>query len=378
MSNHRPTFSNRATAKAALATLSQSLPRPSVPMPATGARFRTGLRRCLGMLLLCLGLQHATMADTTRPQTIQLRKGWNAVYLEVHPENSDPAKLFADVPVDIAASFTGPLSSAQFMTDPGANLFRLAGWSVWYAGSRPDAFLKTLHDISGQQGYLLHAKQDFLWTVTGAVVPPGIRWQPDAFNFVGFAVDAQAGPTFSRFFGGSTAHNHNRIYRLDQGVWRQVNSPAAEVMRSGEAFWIYSVGASTYQGPLQAETASRTGLALGAAADSVILRNTTTHPVAVTMEHIAAGPNPVPLSIVVLAVGDTNAPVRSMATPKPDGAWQQAVPAIEAKQAFRIPFELRPEAMKESRQSSLLKFSTDVGTEIWIPVYGFRNDLNGN
>jgi len=54
------------------------------------------------------------------------------------------------------------------------------------------------------------------------------------------------------------------------------------------------------------------------------------------------------------------------------------MPAIEAGQAFRIPFELRIGAMKASRQSSLLKVSTDVGTEIWIPVYGFRDDLKDN
>lgn len=286
--------------------------------------------------------------------------------------------MFAGLPVDIAATFSGPLSSAQFMTDPGANLFRLTGWSVWYAGSRPDAFLKTLYAINGQQGYLIHAKQSFVWNVSGLVTPPAIRWQPDDFNFVGFSVDALAAPTFSRFFGGSPAHNHNRIYRLNNGAWKQVANPGAEVMRSGEAFWIFCTGASTYQGPLQVETTSLNGLALGAATDSVILRNTTTHPVAVTVDHVVTAPDPVPLAIVVLSVGDTNAPVKSIASPKPDGAWRQAMPAIESRQAVRIPFELRIGAMRNSRQTSLLKFSTDVGTEIWIPVYGFRGDLKDN
>ena len=351
---------------------------PNQSRPGLSLLTRKTMVRYLAIFTLLVGLESFALADAVRQQTVQLRAGWNAVFLEVHPEEPDPAKVFAGLPVDIAATFSGPLSSAQFMTDPGANLFRLTGWSVWYAGSRPDAFLKTLYAINGQQGYLIHAKQGFVWNVSGTVAPPAIRWQPDAFNFVGFSVDAVAGPTFGRFFAGSAAHNHNRIYRLDNGAWRQVNSPSAEVMRSGEAFWIFSVGASTYQGPLQAETTSRNGVALGTATDSVILRNTTTHPVAVTMEHVVSGPNPVPLSIVVLSVGDTNAPVKSIASPKPDGTWLQAMPAIEAKQAFRIPFELRIGAMKTARQSSLLKFTTDVGTEIWIPVYGFRNDLKDN
>lgn len=333
---------------------------------------------CLLALLIAGWPTMAGATGTTRQQTVQLRKGWNAVFLEVAPPDADPAKVFAGTPVDIAAAFSGPLTSAQFMTDPGANLFRLAGWSVWYADSRPDSFLKSLHAIDGQQGYLLHAKQDHVWVVAGSVAPPAIRWQPDAFNFVGFSVDAVAGPTFAQFFSGSAAHNHNRIYRLENGAWRQVPNPAAEAMRSGEAFWIFCTGASTYQGPLQIETTSRNGVALGTAKDAVVLRNKTTHPVGVTMEHVVTAANPVPLSITVLAVGDTSVPVRSIASPKPDGAWSQPIPALEAGQAFRVPLEVRREAMKTSRQSSLLKFTTDVGTEIWIPVYSFRPDLQDN
>ncbi len=332
----------------------------------------------VGYLVSIVGLENQAVADAVRQQVVQLRKGWNAVYLEVHPEAADPDTVFSGTPVDIASAFSGPLSTAQFIANPGANLFQLAGWSVWYAGSRPDAFLKTLHAVNGQQGYLVHAKRDYTWNVTGLVTPPKIKWQPNAFNFVGFSVNPTAGPTFSRFFSGSAAHNHNRIYRLDNGGWRQVSNPAAEVMRSGEAFWIYSAGASTYQGPIRAETTSRYGIVVGTAADGVTLRNAATHPVAVTLEHVVTQPNPVPLSIEILAVGDTNGVVKTVASPMPDGPWSQPLPAIEVGQAFRIPFELRFDAMKTSAQSSLLKFSTDVGTEIWIPVYGFRRDLGGN
>jgi hypothetical protein len=330
---------------------------------------------CLAAALF-LAVAAVGAAEPVRQQTVQLRKGWNAVFLEVAPLEPEPAKVFAGTPVDIAAAFHGPLTSAQFMTDPGANLFRLAGWSVWYAESRPDAFLKSLHAINGQQGYLLHARQDFTLSVTGLVSPAAVRWQADAFNYVGFSVDAVTAPTFARFFGGSPAHNHNRIYRLENGVWRQATNPAAEVMRSGEAFWIFCAGTSDYQGPLRVEAGSRAGLALGSARDTVVLRNQTSHPVGVTMDHVAAGGDPVPMAVVVLAVGDTNAPVRSIASPQPDGAWSQPIPAIEAGQAVRVPLQLRQEAMKSARQVSLLKFSTDVGTVVWIPVYGFRRDLD--
>ncbi len=360
-------------------TTSAAVRRVRAGVPDADGPARCFSRLAAWLMLWVVGWQCvAGAAGATRQQTVQLRKGWNAVFLEVTPQETEPAAVFAGSPVDIVAAFSGPLTSAQFMTDPGANLFRLAGWSVWYADSRPDAFLKSLHAINGQQGYLINAKQDFVWSVTGLVSPPAIRWQPDAFNYVGFPVDAVTAPTFGRFFGSSTAHNHNRIYRLENGAWRQVTNPATEQMRSGEAFWIFCAGTSDYQGPLQVETTSRSGLALGAGKDAVILRNKTTHPVGVTMEQVATGQNSVPMAIVVLAVGDTNAPVKNIATPQPDGAWSQPMPPIEAGQAFRVPFQLRREAMNSARQTSLLKFSTDVGTVVWIPVYGFRQDLETN
>jgi hypothetical protein len=285
-----------------MTALSPSSPRASrrasgnavgadVPLHCGRARLLSLIAGCLAAALF-LAVAAVGAADATRQQTVQLRKGWNAVFLEVAPQDPEPAKVFAGTPVDIAAAFSGPLTSAQFMTDPGANLFRLAGWSVWYADSRPDAFLKSLHAINGQQGYLIHAKDDFAWTVSGQVLPPLVRWQADAFNFVGFSVAPVSGPTFARFFESSPAHNHNRIYRLENGTWRQVANPAAEVMRSGEAFWIHCAGASTYQGPLQVETTSRTGVALGTAKDAVVLRNKTAHPVGVTMEHVVTTANP--------------------------------------------------------------------------------------
>ena len=150
---------------------------------------------CLRPLRLCalflaaagLGTGPAD-ADTSRTQTIQLTRGWNAVFLEVYPLEADPSALFSNTPIDIAASYYAHASSAQFMSNPGADLFKKQGWGVWYARNRPDAFLKSLHGVFGQQGYLIHAKSDYTWNLTGTAVPSDIHWEPDAYNFVGFSL----------------------------------------------------------------------------------------------------------------------------------------------------------------------------------------------
>lgn len=326
-------------------------------------------------LSVSLAFSIQTRADASRTQTIQLSQGWNAVFLEVYPPDSDPEIVFTNTPVDIAATFYSPGSPAQFITDPSADLFRNAGWGTWYASERPDAFLATLHAIYGQQAYLIHSKSAFTWQVTGAVVPAEVRWQTGDYNLVGFSVHRQAPPSFAQFFRGSKALRHDRIYRLANGTWRRVLNPAAEAMRSGEAFWIYCDGACQYQGPLRVETTARQGVLLAAEADGLVLRNQTDHPISPTVEHTGSGTNSVPLSIVIQAVGDSAAPLRSVSAPQLDGPWTQPLPPLEAGRSVRVPLEVRRQDMNFHTQSSVLKISTDIGTEIWIPVIGVREDL---
>lgn len=314
-------------------------------------------------------------AQNVRSQTIQLQRGWNAVFLEVHPIEARPASIFAQTPVDVVASFFAPGSSAQFMTDPGADLFSQAGWGVWYAANRPDAFLKTLHGIYGQQGYLIHAKSDYTWTVSGAVTPAQTKWQPKAYNLVGFSVHPVAAPTFAQFFAGAPALRHNKIYRLSNGTWRRVSDASAETMRSGEAFWIYCNGATTYQGPLRVETSTPMGVLLGSGINTVTLRNDTPNPITPTVHHLVGSGPPVPLSIVVQGTSTTNTQVSSLSVAQPNGAWTQPLPTLEGGGAWRLPLEARAQDLTEVIQGSFLKITTDLGTEHWLPVIGLRQDL---
>lgn len=329
-------------------------------------------------LAVCLAWGRVEAAEPglpVREQILELQEGWNAIFLEVEPADPDPGRVFGELPVDIVASFYARVASAQFVTDPGANLFRRAGWGVWYADDRPDAFLGTLHAIHGQRAYLIHATAAFTWRIQGEVVAEDVVWQSRAFNLVGFSVRPTGAPTFAEFFAGSRAHRHNRIYRLAQGSWRRVTDPASETLRSGEAFWIYCDGVSTYQGPLRVGTRLQRSLILGTGTAALTLRNETRHPVAPTLELIAGADEAVPLSLVIQAVGDGENLVRRVAAPLPSGPWVQELPALDAGRAVRVPFEVRREAMGARRQTSVLKISTDMGTEHWLPVISVRDDL---
>lgn len=309
-----------------------------------------------------------------RTQTIRLAAGWNAVFLEVEPLNPDPGAVFAGTPVNVVGGFVARATGAQFVSNPGANLFRRAGWGVWYSPDRPDAILKTLHGIHARQGYLIESRQAFTWNITGQVVPEQVRWQPNVFNLVGFSVAETGAPTFAQYFAGSAAHRHDRLYRLEQGGWRKVVDPGGESMRSGEAFWIYCDGASTYQGPLGVEAVFGHQLSLGRGTDALTLRNATPHPLTPRLEHVATAGPPVPMSVIIRVVGGKSL-TETVTAAKAAAAWSQPLPALEAGAAMRLPFEARLEAMTQAYQTSLLKVSTDLGTVNWLPVVALRKDL---
>ncbi len=314
------------------------------------------------------------VAGHQRVQEIALSAGWNAVYLAVEPTESEPEKVFAGLPVDtVAGLFENPVSN-QFVTDPSVDLLKAQGWGVWYAPGKPEAFLKSLDGILGNHAYLIHAKSACTWKATGDALMPAISWRPDAYNFVGFGVRAVGGPTFAEFFAGSPAHTGQAIYRLSDGRWKKVINPAAETMRANEAFWIYTKGSSDYQGPLGIDTVSHTGLLLGTGADQMIFRNTLTHPLTPLVEQVQPKNGPaLPLSFVVKTLGAAEKPVGTSPAAMPASAWQQDFPPLEGGKAIAVPMQVRSSELLKSKQGSLLKVTTDLGTEAWVPVNGFRD-----
>ncbi len=312
----------------------------------------------------------------TRTQTVSLAKGWNAVWLEVSPEEASPAALFEGKPVDIVAAYMLPVSEAQFAKNTAVNMQSLAGWNVWYAPHRADAPLARLGRLTANTGYLVHALDAATLTVRGEVLSEQVRWRPNRFNFVGFTVAEAGAPTFQQFFQGSPAHNHNKIYRLVSGAWRQVLHTDAEALRAGEAFWIYSEGASDYQGPLSVKANSSLGLVLGdSAKGNIEFRNATAHPLAFSLEQVTADGHPgLPLAAVISGsvsnrIGTVDAPVDF-----PDGAWVQNFPAFDAGGGMTLPVVLRVKDLQPGEHSGLLKVTTDLGTETWLPVRATREE----
>ena len=329
----------------------------------------------LGAILsLSLFVPSLSRAEAVRTQSLTLVPGWNAVYLEVDPLEGNPSVLFASHPVDVVATHSNPLRGSQFVDDPTADLQNAYGWRVWYAGTRSDAFLSNLFAIQGGRAYLIHALTNTSMTITGQIPPVEVGWTPNAYTFVGFAVDSPGAPTFRQFFGASPAHNHNQIYRMVDGVWRRVTDPSVSVMRSGEAFWIYTKGRSSYRGPLEVGVESLFGLTLTTQVGSeLFFRNLTGHPLVVTLEHVVAGNDPIPMAIEVRTYDAELPGFRDVTVRLDGGAWEKALPTLEAGRGLRLPLKLQSAHADTGPRHSLLRVRTDLGTVTYVPVTAIRD-----
>jgi hypothetical protein len=69
------------------------------------------------------------------------------------------------------------------------------------------------------------------------------------------------------------------------------------------------------------------------------------------------------------ALGKVDAPVNF-----PDGAWTQTFPAFEPGAGLTLPMVLRMRDVQPGSYSGLLKVTTDLGTETWLPVRATREE----
>jgi hypothetical protein len=308
-------------------------------------------------------------AGVSRTQTINLRKGWNAVFLQVTPADAAPSSVFANTPVSIVATYLTASSPVQFVQNPGATPWKKNGWGVWYAATRPDAFLSNLSTVNGNRAYLIYSEQNYILNIQGNVTFEPTRWKSDSFNFIGFCLDEQSPPTFDKFFAGSPAHRPCRVYRLVNDEWTLVANPVQSTMKSGEAYWIYCKGGSDYQGPLMTKLVSGQGVTFSSTGESHLLFvNQSGDPLGVRVESVS---NELPLSYVMRGVSESR--IEQVAFDLPAS---YELPVMEPGETSGLWLKLRRAEMTSASQSALLKISTDNGAQVWIPATGTRDDLS--
>lgn len=323
------------------------------------------LRAWFPALLGCFLAAPAAAQNVT--QTITLHPGWNAVWLEVRPEDNSAGSVFGDMPVAGVWTRLERSSSVDFIQNVSEEAFNEAGWQRWLPRSREASFLNTLFAVQANHAYLIRLEGDssVTWNLEGR---PALRrpdWVPDAFNLRGAPVDPALSPTFQSFFRHSPAHYDasggglRPVYQLNAstGRWERVNENV--LIETGRAYWIFTEGASDYLAPLDARVDLGDGLDFGLELTELDLRlsNRRSSPANAIVVDSAANDG-------VLALYEFD--------PQLGGRWPElpaplAVP-LQAGEERRLRLAARRQVQQSNRQSSILSVRDGAGTRLLVPV----------
>lgn len=210
----------------------------------------------LGVVLTLGGAQSAGAQWMT--QSLTLRPGWNAVYLQVDPEPSQSDLFFWGRPVetilewDRAVQVGNPADIFDKFSSrdlpPQEELDELARMPT-----------RRALELRGCRAYLIKVSTNapvFTMSVKGRIRLPDMMWRSRSLNLVGLLVHSNHPPTFTEYFRFTPYINTaggllSELYRIDlQGRGRRILRPNYERVEPGVAYWIRCIQAPEYMAPL--------------------------------------------------------------------------------------------------------------------------------
>ena len=218
-------------------------------------------------------------------QNVRLKPGWNAFFLQVQPADNLVSRVFTNVPYTSIWRWSDPGSGPQFVSEQSEANLDTTKWQVHLPPSHPGNFQNNLIRVFRHEAYIVHlgGTQEVTLGIAGKPGYQRARWATDGYTLTGFpVVPADADPanpgqflpgvSAKEFLGSSAAHYDSTadaprgLYRLGaDGAWTRLG--AADELRQGEAYWVYTRGASRFIAPLELSFSGGTEITYGVGAE---------------------------------------------------------------------------------------------------------------
>jgi hypothetical protein len=268
------------------------------------------------------------------------------------------------VNIDSVWGWSSPVTTTEFVDDPGATGWNNAQMLLFVPIARPESVNNNLHSMRAHRPYLvkLLGGSAVTVTVTGTPTVSFPDWQPNVFNLRGFPVSPNSAPTFEQFFQYSPAHyaagQIRAMYQLGaNGNWQLVNNNTP--MESGIAYWVRCEGASTYAGPIEASVAGGDELDFGLNRAELTLQLKNNRPTASTATISGLNIGTGALSVV------TSHPENGLVYTPITGNVTQT---IGANNLIGVPLQLDRSAMPADEVDTVATLSDGAGTRLLLPV----------
>ena len=252
----------------------------------------------------CLGGNAAWGQWTT--QTFQLSNGWNAVYLQVLPEDAGCDAVFSNWPVAHVSLYSMESALASFLASPDEPLDMAADYLTWRPGLPTGA--NALNSVVAGHAYLLYATQACTRVLTGRPAVPRLEWVAgalgtNAYNLMGFCHSPTS--KFGAFLSGAGFDPAKLlVYRVGgtnpaspsfYTLGGFSGSVATTPMEPGKAYFIACNKRSSFSGPVRVFPAGTDGIRFAADGSREFLRLVNEHgaplTVSLAVSNSAAAPD---------------------------------------------------------------------------------------
>lgn len=214
--------------------------------------------RALAFLLFS-SVAHGQWAE----QVVQLRPGWNAVYLSVEPADKRVESHFGSAAIR-SIHTQEPALVAENPCDPtvvGCVSNSEPAWLTWRPPSHTASFANQLTSLRAGRVYLINASQDAQVSILGNPLPGSVQWRT-GWNLAGGFVSQTDQPTFAEYFRNSPAHAGTTVFGLDTlATWHPIDMNGS--MMPGVGYWIRASQGTSYSGPIEIDEFTLRGVDFG-------------------------------------------------------------------------------------------------------------------
>ncbi len=196
-------------------------------------------------------------------QQIPLAVGWNAIHLEVEPDDLSPAAVFGAPEIEMVWTFGDADGAPEFIVNQDELPWNTPGWAVFVPRGEAAA-VSTLASVSGGRCYLVKTSAATTLSVAGRPVNRTVFWRTGRFNLVGLPADPATSLPFDDFLGARPAGGGPsglRAYQLGaDGRWTLIANPGAAGPQRGRAYWIFHDTRVARSGPWSLDEVSLSGV----------------------------------------------------------------------------------------------------------------------
>jgi hypothetical protein len=204
------------------------------------------MRLYVAATLAILLLSFATCSGAEIQQSLDLKKGFNAVYLYVSPDPKEATVTKLPNAVIAVSRWKGEAFNEVPTRDFSGSNF----WQVWRREPAPGHF-NTLNDLTGGCCYVIETNEATTVMLTGKPVQLQRTWDVGKMTFAGIQTAPDSHPTLKSCFLGAWSQIGDVRKLNASGDW--VEMLAEESVSDGDAYLIRSTALCDFQQPLLIE-----------------------------------------------------------------------------------------------------------------------------